>query len=241
MSFCIAGTSAESIAESNPSRKYLFRQTPENNSAAPTRLGQKLKRIAGVSRLPHGAGGKKIAFTTKIFLHNCYDVMSRTLGLERAPNELTFSQIAVRGVIVFFVALVMLRLGDRRFLSKKTAFDAILGLILASMLGRAVNGTASFFATLGGGFVMVGMHRLVALIAWHSRSFGTWVKGRSDLVIKDGEVQLEAMRKNDLSERDLLEALRLNGHLENPGEVKSAYFERSGDISVVPDLSKRNH
>jgi uncharacterized membrane protein YcaP (DUF421 family) len=160
--------------------------------------------------------------------------MSRTLGLERAPNELSFGQIALRGLIVFFVTLVMVRLGDRRFLSKKTAFDAILGLILASMLARAVNGTAAFFSTLGGGFVLVGLHRLVAFAARHSHFLGTLVKGESDLLIKDGDVQLRAMNKNDLSERDLLEALRLNGHVENPDEVKTAFLERSGDVSVVP-------
>jgi uncharacterized membrane protein YcaP (DUF421 family) len=160
--------------------------------------------------------------------------MSRTLGLERAPNELSFGQIALRGLIVFFVTLVMVRLGDRRFLSKKTAFDAILGLILASMLARAVNGTAAFFSTLGGGFVLVGLHRLVAFAARHSHFLGTLVKGESDLLIKDGKVQLRAMNKNDLSERDLLEALRLNGHVEIPDEVKTAFLERSGDVSVVP-------
>ena len=40
----------------------------------------------------------------------------------------------------------MVRLGDKRFLSKKTAFDAILGFILASMLARAVNGYVCFLA-----------------------------------------------------------------------------------------------
>src|SRR5262245_12368099 len=39
----------------------------------------------------------------------------------------------------------MIRCGDRRFLSQKSAFDAVLGFILPSMLARAVNGTAAFF------------------------------------------------------------------------------------------------
>src|SRR4029450_2894810 len=84
------------------------------------------------------------------------------LGLGRDAAALTFVQISLRGVVVFVAALVIVRFGDRRFLSQKTAFDAVLGFVLASMLARAVNGTAAFFPTLGGGFVLVVLHRLLA-------------------------------------------------------------------------------
>jgi hypothetical protein len=84
------------------------------------------------------------------------------LGLGREATALTFLQISLRGVIVFIVTLVIVRCGDRRFLWQKTAFDAVLGFILASMLARAVNGTAAFFPTLGGGFVLVILHRVLA-------------------------------------------------------------------------------
>ena len=48
------------------------------------------------------------------------------LGLGRDAAALTFTQISLRGVIVFVAALVIVRCGDRRFLSQKTAFDAVL-------------------------------------------------------------------------------------------------------------------
>jgi len=72
------------------------------------------------------------------------------LGLGSDAADLTFLQISLRGVVVFVAALAIVRCGDRRFLSQTTAFDAVLGFILASMLARAVNGTAAFFPTLGG-------------------------------------------------------------------------------------------
>ena len=69
-----------------------------------------------------------------------YDSIKQVLGLGLEPKDLTFAQIAMRGVIVFVVSLVMVRVANKRFLSKMTACDAILGFILASMLARAVNG-----------------------------------------------------------------------------------------------------
>src|SRR5581483_4651516 len=99
------------------------------------------------------------AHTIKV---NPFEWINTHLGVGSEPKALTFAQIAVRGIIVFVISLIMVRLGDKRFLSKKTAFDAILGLILASMLARAVNGSAAFWPTLGGGFVVVGLHQLLA-------------------------------------------------------------------------------
>jgi uncharacterized membrane protein YcaP (DUF421 family) len=161
------------------------------------------------------------------------DAVNSILGLGADPKNLTFLQISLRGVIVFITALVMIRLGDKRFLSKKTAFDAILGFVLASMLARAVNGSVSFFPTLGGGFVLVGLHRTLAWLARRSHRFGNLVKGRCDLLIEDGIVVERAMRQNNLSEHDLLEDLRLNGNVDDPQSVRAAFVERNGQISVV--------
>jgi uncharacterized membrane protein YcaP (DUF421 family) len=165
-----------------------------------------------------------------------FDCANSFLGLGLEPKELTFVQIASRGIIVFLVALFMVRLGDKRFLSKKTAFDAILGFILASMLARAVNGSSAFWPTLGGGFVLVGLHRLLALLSRRSHRFGLLVKGSSDPIIQHGEVIEANLRRNDMSEHDLLEDLRLNGQVQSPKEVEAAYVERNGEISVVPKL-----
>jgi len=156
------------------------------------------------------------------------------LGLGSEPKALTFLQIAVRGIIVFIVSLTMVRLGDKRFLSKKTAFDAILGLILASMLARAVNGSAAFWPTLGGGFILVGLHRLIAFASRRWHGFGILVKGTSDLVVRDGEILEAGMRRNDLSMHDLEEDMRLKGRVDDIKKIKVAYAERDGHISVVP-------
>jgi uncharacterized membrane protein YcaP (DUF421 family) len=165
---------------------------------------------------------------------NLLEWWNANLGFGTEPKSLTFAQIAARGLIVFVVALIMVRLGDKRFLSKKTAFDAILGLILASMLARAVNGSASFWPTLGGGFVLVGFHRLIAFGSRRWHKFGILVKGTSDLVVRDGRIIDSGMRRNDLSEHDLQEDMRLKGQLDDVAKIKVAYAERNGQISIVP-------
>jgi len=163
---------------------------------------------------------------------NTFD-LSAALGLGRDATALTFTQISLRGIIVFTAALLIIRCGDRRFLSQKTAFDAVLGFILASMLARAVNGTAAFLPTLGGGLVLVLLHRVLAYWSRRSHVLGWLIKGRSDVIVSDGQVDQAMATRNRLSEHDILEDLRLHGNVGDVRDVALAVFERNGQISVV--------
>src|SRR5438552_14649230 len=137
------------------------------------------------------------------------------LGLSVEPKDLTFVQISVRGIIVFLATLIMVRLGHKRSLAHKTPFDAVLLVILASVLSRAVNGSAAFFPTLGGGVVLVLPHRLFAQLAYHSHRFGILVKGSPDTIVRNGERDLDMMRHNHVSIHDLEEYMRLNAHTDD--------------------------
>src|SRR5213083_2190031 len=161
---------------------------------------------------------------------NSFEIL---LGLGVEPKDLTFVQISLRGIIVFLVTLATVRLGHKRSLSRKTPFDAVLLVILAAVLSRAINGSAAFFATLGGGLVLVLLHRLLALIAYHSHWFGKLIKGQPDLIVEEGNLILSSMRRNHISRHDLEEDLRLDAQMENASQVRMARVERSGDISFI--------
>src|SRR5437016_5032457 len=161
---------------------------------------------------------------------NCFETL---LGLGVEAKDLTFIQISLRGVIVFLVTLTTMRLGHKRSLSRKTPFDAVLLVILAAVLSRAINGSAAFFATLGGGVVLVVLHRLFAHLAYYSHGFGILVKGRPDTIVHDGQCDFRMMRRNHISMHDLEEDMRLGAHIDDLSRVRLARVERSGDISFI--------
>lgn len=160
--------------------------------------------------------------------------MSHFLGLDLQPKDLTILQVCLRGVIVFLVSLVMVRVADKRFLGKMSAFDVLLGFVLASMLARAINGSAPFVPSLVGGFVLVFVHRLFATLAFHFDWFGRLVKGDGEVLVENGQRRHDALRKNKITEKDLLEELRMNGQTSSVEAVRTATIERNGQISVVP-------
>jgi uncharacterized membrane protein YcaP (DUF421 family) len=155
------------------------------------------------------------------------------LGIGTEPKELTFLQVSVRGIIVFIATLMMVRLNSKRSLAEKTAFDAVLVVILGSMLARAINGSEAFFPTLGTGFVLVLVHRLFGIAAYYSHAFGILVKGKPVMLVKDGSLQRKNMLWEHISKHDLEEDMRLEAQTENLSKIQVARLERSGDISFI--------
>jgi len=161
------------------------------------------------------------------------ELLQTLLGISTQPKELTFLQVSLRGVIVFVATLVMVRLSSKRSLAEKTAFDAVLVVIIGSMLSRAINGSAAFLPTLGSGFVLVLLHRLFGLTAYYSHAFGILLKGKPAVLVQNGTLQQKNMLWNHISEHDLQEDMRLEAKTEDLSKIKSARVERSGDISFI--------
>ena len=166
-------------------------------------------------------------------MNTFWNFLVTLLGLAVEPKSLTFIQISLRGIIVMIAALAMIRLGTKRSLAEKTAFDAVLLVVLASALARAVNGSAAFFPTLGGAFVLVFMHRLFGSVGCRWHAFGVLIKGRPDVIVENGNVNWKTLRQNHVSKSDLEEDLRLNAHIEDLSKIRIARVERSGDISFI--------
>ncbi len=156
------------------------------------------------------------------------------LGLGLDVADVGALQMALRTLVVYALSLIIVRLGSKRFLSEATAFDVIVGIMLGSVMSRAINGSAPFVPTVLSGTVLVGIHWLLGILAFHAGWFGTLVKGSPVLLIKDGEVQEQNMRQTGLSPNDLEQALRLRSNQTDPAKIKLAYLERNGGISVIP-------
>lgn len=132
------------------------------------------------------------------------------LGLK--TSQLNIWQMGMRATIIYLVALIMVRtVGNRRFIGKYAAFDVILSIILGSTLSRAINGTSAFFETIFAGFVLVGIHWLISSIAFHFTQFESPIKGRSRILIKNGQLCQKTMQACHITKDDLASTLRLGG------------------------------
>ncbi|MEY2498733.1 MAG: hypothetical protein QOD12_2289 [Verrucomicrobiota bacterium] len=155
------------------------------------------------------------------------------LGPDGKATELTLLHVSLRALLIFMVGLALVRIGDRRSLSEKTAFDAIFIVLIGSMLSRAINGTAPFFITIAAGIVLMIIHRACAFGACKSHWFGKLLKGQPITLVKNGEIDWKEMHRALVSKHDFEEDLRLDGKTEDVSTIRLARLERSGDISFI--------
>src|ERR1700746_2101568 len=147
-------------------------------------------------------------------------LLHTSLGIGVEPKGLTFLQVSVRGVIVFIAALIMVRLSSKRSLAEKTAFDAVLVVIIGSMLARAINGSEAFFPTLGAGFVLVFLHRFFGIAAFYLHAFGVLCKGNPVVLVQDDTLQRKNMLWEHISKHDLEEDMRLDAKTEDLSKIQ---------------------
>jgi uncharacterized membrane protein YcaP (DUF421 family) len=165
-------------------------------------------------------------------------MLDALLGLQADISDVTSGQMALRTIVVYVFTLAIIRIGSKRFLGKASALDIVVGIMLGSIMSRAINGSAPLVPTLAAGAVLIALHWLLAVIAYHVGWFGPLVKGNAVVLVKNGEVQEDAMRRGGISRNDLIEALRHHSNQSDPSKIDSAYLERDGQISIIPAQPK---
>ena len=148
-------------------------------------------------------------------------------------KDLNTLQMAVRGVVTFFVALVLIRISGRRSFGIRTPFDNIIMILLGAILSRAVVGASSFLAVVICCLVIVVLHRYVSYFAAKNSAFGRLVEGRKILLFKNGKFLKENMEKGLVGEEDILQGVRKNALTNSMDDIDEVYIERNGEISVV--------
>ena len=60
------------------------------------------------------------------------------------------------------------------------------------------------------------------------------MKGRSFILVRDGELKKQTMQRQQVSLQDLEEDMRLSAEIDDLHKVKIARLEVSGDVSFIP-------
>ncbi|MBK6265670.1 DUF421 domain-containing protein [Marivirga sp. S37H4] len=162
------------------------------------------------------------------------DILSFLVELFGIDAEnISIFQMLARAFVAFFIGIFLVRIGKKRFVGKMTAFDFILAITIGSLLSRSITKEKYFLEILASSLLLVVLHRLMSFLSAYSSKNAKLIKGEERILLKNGEIDWKQMKKSDLSEHDLLQSLRLNTNTDQLSKVKTAIFERNGDISFV--------
>ncbi len=148
-------------------------------------------------------------------------------------EHLNWVQMSSLAAVSFFFALVLLRIAGMRTFGRKSPFDNVILIILGAVLSRAIVGSSPFIPVMISCFAMVIIHRLLAWVSLYNDFIGGLIKGEHQCLYAEGRKRRDNMRRALISEKDLMEGVRLQINEDSLKNVIEVFIERNGEISVV--------
>lgn len=148
------------------------------------------------------------------------------------PDVSLFEMVA-RGAIIYLAIFVLLRVMMRGRLGSMTVSDLLVLVIIAD---AAQNAISANYTSITDGIVLVatiiGMSVLFDLIGYHVPSLRPYLHPERKPLVINGRVMRKVLAAELMTEDELMTQLRLAG-TEHINEVKAAYLEGNGEISVI--------
>ncbi|MGB9792010.1 MAG: DUF421 domain-containing protein [Thermacetogeniaceae bacterium] len=150
-----------------------------------------------------------------------------------------YLKIALQTVLSFFSVLVLTRILEKEQLSHLTYYEYVTGITLGSLAaGLAIDTVVPPGAALLSLVIYAALTYLMGYVSLKSRVARKLLEGEPTIVIQNGKIMEENMKKLRYNVDDLLVQLREKGYF-NISDVEFAILEPHGKLSVLPKASKK--
>ena len=160
-------------------------------------------------------------------------LMDWVLQLFGQGKDLTALQMSMRGVTVFILALVLIRISGRRSFGLHTPLDNIITILLGAVLSRAVVGASPFIPVIICCLVIVLIHRLLGSVVSRNEKLGNFIEGKKMLLYKEGRFIDDNMKRAQVCKENIMLGIREAASTEDLTKIDRVYIERNGVISVI--------
>jgi uncharacterized membrane protein YcaP (DUF421 family) len=143
-------------------------------------------------------------------------------------------EIIVRGAVMYLLVFVLLRSSLRRTAGELTMLDFVFVLLVAVGAENAMLGTQSSVAAAAILVAtLIACNYLLNILSYYIPFVEKLVMPPPLPVVKEGKMLRRNMRREFLTEQELMGKLREQG-VDDVQNVKAAYIEGDGTISVIP-------
>lgn len=138
----------------------------------------------------------------------------------------------VRTLITFIVVLAVVRFTGKRSIANLAPFDLAMVILIGEVAALPVGGVEPLYKGLIPALLLGGFHMLTTFISVRCEWFEKLTEGVPRMMIKDGKIILKNLRRERVSNSDLMGALRLKD-ITDPRDVQESYLEHAGGISAI--------
>lgn len=148
-----------------------------------------------------------------------------------------FLNTLLLGTIAYIAIIFMLRISGKRTLSKWNSFDFVVTIAFGSILASILLSTKD---SLGTGILSFGLlvifQYILSWIAVRSSWVQKLVKAEPALLLYQGQLMHDVLKRERVAEGEVLAALRSEG-VSNIEDAGAVILETDGSFSVIKDVS----
>lgn len=142
-------------------------------------------------------------------------------------------EIAGRTIVIFLYTLLLIRWMGKRGMGNLTPFEFAIIVALGSAVGDPMfQADVPLLHCMLVITLVIGLQRGLAAFSAHNEWAERALSSTPSILVIDGVIQVENLRSESFTREELLEELRLKG-IEQLGDVRIAYLEPSGELSVM--------
>ena len=140
----------------------------------------------------------------------------------------------VRTIILYLLIIVGVRLMGKRQVGELEPSELVMSLIIADLAAVPMQ---DYGIPLLTGIIpilaLLSLTMILSVLTMRSVTFRLLLCGRPSIIIRQGQLDIDEMRRNRLTVDELLEDLRGKGYTD-PSQVYYAVLETNGQLSVLP-------
>jgi uncharacterized membrane protein YcaP (DUF421 family) len=141
-------------------------------------------------------------------------------------------EVGLRSAVMFIFLLITLKLTGKRGIKQLSVFETVIIISLGSAAGDPM-----FYEDVGlvpallVFVIVLILYRAVTWFTGKSVKFEQFMEGKTECLIVNGQFSANKFERESLSQDEFFTELRLKS-VEHLGQVKEAYLETTGDVSV---------
>ncbi|MDW8852608.1 DUF421 domain-containing protein [Flavobacterium sp. MMLR14_040] len=146
--------------------------------------------------------------------------------------EIFILEVIFRSTVMFTILLLTLKLAGKRGVKQLSIFETVIIIALGSAAGDpmfyedvGIIPAAIVFLTI------IILYRAVTWLTGKSKKFEEFIEGKTECLIQDGKFSISSFKKETLAQDEFFSELRIRS-IEHLGQVKHAFIETSGEVSV---------
>lgn len=145
----------------------------------------------------------------------------------------------IRTFILYLAVMLGIRIMGKRQIGELQPSELVITIMFGNLAAvpmqetgiPLINGIAPIITLV---FIEV----ILSAVSLKSKRFRRFISGSPSIIIRNGEIDLEEMRRLRMSTDDIMEALR-SKDIVNIDDVQTAILDTDGEICIVPKAAKR--